>query len=209
MAHIQAQTSRQRFKTQLGADYMVSYNDSTRKFSITNNTVGVVAINWSNPLSTAAGVLGFDNVDPVVSSGAADVSDYDAACSLTAPECQIQSYNRRTLLIRLSDALTTQDTFQIKDLSIFEMLTNLKNAIDAEDTTWVSNNAQYFEDAKALIRVCSFELENQVGKIDGPVTGSILGDRKCYLGNHSGGIVDHAHRRGSHLDVRFSLMPQL
>ena len=160
-------------QTQLGANYTVSYNDSTRKFSITNNTAGVVAINWSNPLSTAAGVLGFDNVDSVVSSGAADVSDYDAGMFIDGSGVPNSTNNRLKLSFstNTTDALTTQDTFQIKDLSIFEMLTNLKNAIDAGDTTWVSNNARYFEDAKALITKSSAIVAFQGAQAEALMTG--------------------------------------
>jgi len=140
-------------QTQLGTDYTVSYDDSTRKFTIINNSTSVATFNWSDPLSTAAGVLGFDNVDSVVSSGTADVSDYDAGMFIDGSGVPNSINNRLKLSFstNTTDALTTTDTFQIKDLSVFEMLTNLKNAVDTGDTTWVTKNAQYFGAAREVI----------------------------------------------------------
>jgi flagellin-like hook-associated protein FlgL len=131
--------------------YSVSYNAETRKFAITNNTGGVVTFNWKD--STAAGVLGFDNVDSVVSNGANDVSDYDAGMFIDGSGVPNATNNRIKLSFSTgtTDSLTTEDTFQIKDLNLFELLTNFKDASVAGDTTWVSKNAQYLEDAQALI----------------------------------------------------------
>jgi flagellin-like hook-associated protein FlgL len=140
-------------QTQLGTDYGVSYDSSTRKFTIINNSTGIVTFNWSDPLSTAAGVLGFDNVDSVISSGATDVSDYDAGMFIDGSGVPNSTNNRLKLSFstNATDALTTSDTFQIKDLSVFEMLTNLKNAVDTGDTTWVAKNIQCLEDAREVI----------------------------------------------------------
>jgi flagellin-like hook-associated protein FlgL len=137
----------------LGAGYLVSYNASTRKFSITNNTTGIVTFDWSNAGSTAAGVLGFDNVDSVVSSGASDTSEYDAGMFIDGSGVVNATNNRIKLAFGTGamDLLTTADTFQVKDLSVFELLTNLKNAVEAGDTTWVSKNSQYLNDARTLI----------------------------------------------------------
>jgi flagellin-like hook-associated protein FlgL len=137
----------------LGAGYLVSYNASTRKFSITNNTTGIVTFDWSNAGSTAAGVLGFDNVDSVVSSGASDTSDYDAGMFIDGAGVVNVTNNRIKLAFSTGtmDLLTAADTFQVKDLSVFELLTNLKNAVEAGDTTWVSKNSQYLNDARTLI----------------------------------------------------------
>lgn len=140
-------------QTQLGTDYAVSYDSSTRKFTIVNNSTGTATFNWSDPLSTAAGVLGFDNVDSVISSGAADVSDYDAGMFIDGSGVPNSTNNRLKLSFstNATDALTVSDTFQITDLSVFEMLTNLKNAVDTGDVTWVAKNAQYFKDACEVI----------------------------------------------------------
>ena len=63
--------------TALGAtDFAVTYNADTRKFTITNNKSSTVTINWSG--STVGGVLGFENVNSVLSSGSSDTSDYVA-----------------------------------------------------------------------------------------------------------------------------------
>lgn len=140
-------------QTQLGTGYEVSYNGTTRKFTIINNTTGVATFNWSNPGSTAAGVLGFDNVDSVVSSGATDVSDYDAGMFIDGSGVPNSTNNRIKLSFSTNDtdALTTQDTFRIEDLSVFDLLKNFKDAVDAGNTTWVAKNTQYLEDAQQLI----------------------------------------------------------
>ncbi len=140
-------------QTQLGTGFTVSYNETSRKFSITNNGTGVASFNWSDPASTAAGVLGFDNIDSVVSAGATDTSDYDAGMFIDGLGVANSKNNRIKLAFStaVTDSLTTSDTFQIKDLSFFELLTDTKNAFDSGDTTWIAKNSQYLEAAQALI----------------------------------------------------------
>ena len=43
------------------------------------------------------------------------------------------------------------DTFEVKDLSIFELLKNFKDAIDSGDDTWISQNAGLLDKAVDLI----------------------------------------------------------
>jgi flagellin-like hook-associated protein FlgL len=130
--------------------YSVSYNAETRKFSITNNTGSVVTFNWTH--STAAGVLGFANVDTVLGSGNSDSSDYDAGMFIDGAGVVNERNNgiKFAFSVRSTDFLSTTDTFSVKDLSIFELLKNLKDAFDSDDSTWVSKNVQYIEKARSL-----------------------------------------------------------
>ncbi len=112
------------------AGHSVTYDALTRRFTITNNTAPAETYNWSNTGATAAGVLGFNTVDsPTLNPGGSDISDYNTGST---------------------DLLTTADTFQVKDLSIFELLKNFRDAIVADDRTWVSKNTQYFNRAREL-----------------------------------------------------------
>ncbi|OPX99449.1 MAG: Flagellar hook-associated protein 3 [Syntrophorhabdus sp. PtaB.Bin047] len=138
--------------TQLGAGYSVTYSAETRKYTITNNTGSVATFNWSNTASTAAGVLGFDNVDSVVSSAGTDVGDYDAGMFIDGAGVANTTNNRIKLAFGTTDTpLAAGDTFQVKDLSIFEMLKNFKDAFDAGDTTWISKNIDYIETARSSV----------------------------------------------------------
>ncbi len=138
--------------TQLGAGYSATYSAETRKYTITNNTGSVVTFNWSNAASTAAGVLGFDNVDSVVSNGDADVGDYDAGMFIDGAGVANTTNNRIKLAFGTTDTpLAANDTFQVKDLSIFEMLKNFKDAFDAGDATWISKNIDCIDTARASV----------------------------------------------------------
>lgn len=138
-------------ETQAGIDCTVSYDTSTRKFTITNNTDDSVVINWSD--STAAGVLGFENSDSVVSSGTNDESDYDAGMFIDGSGVVTTENNGIKLAFSTdaTDSFADGDTFHVADLSVFDLLTNLKNACDAGNTEWISDNAGYVEDAIDLI----------------------------------------------------------
>ncbi len=139
-------------ESELGISCSVNYDSSTRKFSITNNTGGGVTFDWSNAGSTAAGVLGFENTDSVLSNGATDSSDYDAGMFIDGSG--VANTTNRGLKLSFGTAdegLTTQDTFQIEDLSVFDLLTNFKNAFDTGNTDWIEQNVRYLEDAEALI----------------------------------------------------------
>jgi flagellin-like hook-associated protein FlgL len=137
---------------QLGAGYSVSYNAETRKFGITNNTGSVVTLNWSNVAATAAGILGFDTVDSVVSNGANDVSDYDAGMFIDGAGVANTTNNRMKLAFSTNptDALIAGETFQVKDLSIFELLKNFRDAFESDNSTWVSQNIKYIDTAESL-----------------------------------------------------------
>ena len=143
-------------QTQLNAvqaGHTVSYDATTRKFSIANNTGAVETFNWSNAGANAAGVLGFDNVDSVVSNGGTDKGDYDAGMFIDGAGVANTTNNRVKLLFG-TDAnynLSTGDTFQVKDLSVFEMLTNLRHAFLDDNSTWVSKNMGLIDDARSLV----------------------------------------------------------
>jgi flagellin-like hook-associated protein FlgL len=138
--------------TQLGTGCSVSYDNSTRKFSIINDTGSILTLNWSDPGSTAAGVLGFETADSVLSNGATDTGDYDAGMFIDGSG--VANTTNRGLKLSFSTddkGLTTQDTFRIEDLSVFDLLKNFRNAFDAGNTEWIAQNLQYLEDAEALI----------------------------------------------------------
>ncbi len=136
----------------LPASYSVNYDALTRKFNIANSTGAVVTLNWSNIGATAGGVLGFDNVDSVLSNGTSDVSDYDAGMFIDGTGVVNATNNRIKLLFSTgsTDNLNAGDAFQIKDLSIFELLKNLKDAFESDNTTWVSKNTKNIEAARDL-----------------------------------------------------------
>ncbi len=140
-----------------GLDCSVSYDSETRKFTITNNTSSSITFNWSNDNSTAAGVLGFESVDSVAGSGSTDSSDYDAGMFIDGSGVA-NTTNRGIKLAFSADddsGLTTDDTFQIEDLSVFDVLTNFRNAFEAGDTDWISNNLEYLDDIESLITKAS------------------------------------------------------
>lgn len=138
-------------ETRLGAGYSVAYDSDTRKYSITNDTGSVATFNWSNAGSTAAGVLGFDNVDSVVSDGDTDIGDYDAGMFIDGAGVANTTNNRIKLAFGTGDEnLVANDTFQVKDLSVFEMLKNFRDAFESGNTTWVSQNIGFIDDARSL-----------------------------------------------------------
>jgi flagellin-like hook-associated protein FlgL len=141
-------------QTRLGPGFTVTYDAGTRKFDITNSTGTVVTFNWSDNAATAAGVLGFDNVDSTVSSGTNDSSDFVAGMFIDGKGIANTTNNRIKLLFGtgMADNLTAGDTFSVKDLSVFELLKNLKDAFDAGNSTWVSKNTKLVEQAIDLTR---------------------------------------------------------
>jgi flagellin-like hook-associated protein FlgL len=141
-------------QTKLGAGYSVAYDSISRKFNITNSTGAVVNFNWSNTGATAAGVLGFDNVDSLVSTGTSDTSDYEAGMFIDGAGIANTTNNRIKLFFDSgpNDNLTVGDTFSVKDLSVFELLKNLKDAFDTNNSSWVSKNTTLVEKAVELTR---------------------------------------------------------
>lgn len=128
----------------------VSYDAQTRKFAITNNTGTIVNLNWSNSAATAAGVLGFDTFDSILSDGDRDISDYDAGMFIDGSGVATTINNRIKLAFGTSDTpLAANDRFQVKDLNIFELLKNFKDAFEAGNDSWVEKNIVYIEAARS------------------------------------------------------------
>ena len=60
------------------AGHIVAYDASTRRFTIANNTINDVTLDWSDPGSTAGQMLGFNSVNSTLSAnGGRDTSDMD------------------------------------------------------------------------------------------------------------------------------------
>jgi len=60
------------------AGHIVAYDVSTRRFTIANNTINDVTLNWSDPGSTAGQMLGFNADNSTLSAnGGRDTSDMD------------------------------------------------------------------------------------------------------------------------------------
>lgn len=143
-------------QTKLGAGFTVGYNTDTKKFCITNTTGSQAVLNWSNAGATAGGVLGFDNVDSVVATGSSDTSDYVAGMFIDGAGVANATNNGIKLLFGTTGNLVagatpeTTDTFQIKDLSIFELLKDLKDAFDNGNETWIARYADLLEKAEEL-----------------------------------------------------------
>lgn len=62
--------------------HTVTYDGTTRKFTITNNGPAMSTLNWSKPEATAGSLLGFQAGDTGIATGASDVSDIEAGLSL-------------------------------------------------------------------------------------------------------------------------------
>lgn len=138
-------------EAQAGVDCTVSYDASTRKFSITNDTDGTVVFNWSD--STAAGVLGFENTDSIVNTGGSDEGDYGAGMFIDGSGVATTENNGIKLSFSTDslDTFADGDTFRVEDFSVFDLLKNLKDAFDAGNTEWISDNAEYVQNAIDLI----------------------------------------------------------
>ncbi len=61
----------------MGATTGVTYNATTRTFTITNNGANTLVIDWQGPNSTAAGLFGFNTNSFIASNGGTDTSDYN------------------------------------------------------------------------------------------------------------------------------------
>lgn len=60
----------------LGAGVTVSFDEPTRRFTITNATGGTIIFDWGSSNSTAAGLFGF-NTNSYIPNGGSDISDYN------------------------------------------------------------------------------------------------------------------------------------
>jgi flagellin-like hook-associated protein FlgL len=132
--------------------HVVSYNATERKFTITNGTGTPVGLDWSNPGSTASGVLGFDTADSWLGVGEADVSDESAGMFVDGAGV-VNATNRGVKIsFGTSGTLASGDTFEIKDYSIFEMVKNLRDALEVDDLTWTQDHIAEIDDGLDVIR---------------------------------------------------------
>lgn len=111
-----------------GGEFQVSYDYNTKKFTITNQSDEELTIDWSD--STAAGGLGFSGITDL------NQGEYDTGDSAA----------------QLLDGsnLSVNDSFQVKDLSIFELLKDFKDACDSGNSAWISKNAGLLDQVSAL-----------------------------------------------------------
>lgn len=178
-------------QAKLGAGFTVSHNADTRKFSITNTTGNLATLNWSNAGATAGGVLGFDNVDSVVSNGSSDTSDYVAGMFIDGRGVATTANNGIKLLFGTAGNLVagaTPDTFQIKDLSVFELLKNLKDAFDSGNAVWITQNSELLEMASDLT-----SKNNAVVAFQGTQASTLISSNKtkdAQLESMKSGLID-------------------
>jgi len=85
-----------------------------------------------------------------VSNGTTDTGDYDAGMFIDGSGVPNATNNRIKFAFGTADTpLTANDSFQVKDLSIFEVLKNFKDAFEAGNSTWVSKNIGYIDAARS------------------------------------------------------------
>lgn len=139
-------------QTQLGAGYTVAYDGTSRKFSITNNTGGVVTFNWSNPGSTSAGILGFDTVDSVLDDGVSESGDFQAGGFIDGTGIATRENNLIKLAFESNTVLSAGDRFTVGDLNVFDLLSNFRDAIENKNDAWVEKYAPYLDKSLSLIK---------------------------------------------------------
>jgi flagellin-like hook-associated protein FlgL len=193
-------------QTQLNAvqaGHIVSYNALTRKIDITNNTGNVVTFNWSNAGSTAGGVLGYDNVDSVISNGTVDVSDYDVGMFIDGSGVINTTNNRVKLFFSTgtTDNLSAGDTFHVKDLSVFELLKNLKDAFESDNSTWISKNIQYIDSARSLTTK-----NNSIVAFQGTLANTLTENNKTKAGKIQALQADLVNADMSELATEFNVL---
>jgi len=170
-------------QAQLGPDYKVAYDASTRKFTIANNTVDAITLDWS--VSTnAAKLLGFNAVDSTLgANGGRDTSDIDTGISSFVVRMldedsyefsvngaafsgsvdinsgvyidgssQVNATNRGIMItFSTKENITIGDTFEIKDYSIFDMLKDLRDALESNNATWSNKNIAQISKAVNIV----------------------------------------------------------
>ena len=168
------------------AGYVVAYDASTRRFTIANNTINDVTLDWSDPGSTAGQMLGFNTDNSTLSAnGGRDTSDMDTGKTSFSVEMSADGFsynysvdggttwsgpvavNGGTYIDGSTVANTTNrgmrinfsstenlgsSTFEIKDYSIFDMLKNLKVALEQDNSAWSSGNMAKIDDGLDIIR---------------------------------------------------------
>jgi flagellin-like hook-associated protein FlgL len=129
-------------QTKLGAGFQVSYDSTSSQFAIVNNTGVPVTFNWSNNSTTLGAMLGFDNRDSTVANGGSDQSDFQTGMMINGTNGGDSTNNRLKIAFGPSGSLTTDDSFEIKDLDIFGFLKNMKDSLEDNNTTGISSAIQ-------------------------------------------------------------------
>jgi flagellar hook-associated protein 3 len=166
--------------------HIVAYDASTRRFTIANNTINDVTLDWSDPGSTAGQMLGFNTDNSILSAnGGRDTSDMDTGKTSFSVKMSADglSYNysvdggttwsgpvavnggtyidgstvanttNRGVRINFSSTENLgSSTFEIKDYSIFDMLKNLKVALEQDNSAWSRGNMAKIDDGLDIIR---------------------------------------------------------
>jgi flagellar hook-associated protein 2 len=158
-------------QTALGSGNSVSYDGSSQKFTITNNTGSAVTFNWSNPGSTAAGVLGYDTVDTTVANGGTDVSTFEAGSFIDGATVANSTNGRVKINFGTTGTLAVGDEFSI-DVYNPEMQA-AQNAVLKIGNSTITNNSNTISDAISGLTL------NLVGAAVGsPVTITVSGSTK-------------------------------
>ncbi|HVN25585.1 MAG TPA: flagellar hook-associated protein FlgL [Syntrophorhabdales bacterium] len=129
-------------QAKLGAGFQASYDETSRQFSITNNSGVPVIFNWSNPSTTLGAMLGFDNRDSTVANGESARSTFDAGMMINGTNGADSINNRLKIAFGSSGSLISGDNFVIKDLDIFGFLKNLKESLENNNTTGIKSAIQ-------------------------------------------------------------------
>jgi flagellin-like hook-associated protein FlgL len=129
-------------QTKLGAGFQVSYDPTAMQYTITNNTGVPVTFNWSNSSTTLGAMLGFNNVDSTVADGSSDVSTFNAGMMIDGTNGANSTNNRLKIAFDPNGSLAAGDNFQISDLDVFAFLNNLKESLQNDNTTGISNGIQ-------------------------------------------------------------------
>ena len=156
-------------QSKLGSGYYVTFDSATRRFAIENRTGNAVTMNWSNPGSTAATVLGFDRLDSTVSDGARDIGDVEAGSSsflvkMTQGGRTIGALQERARYkYSLDGGVTWSDE---------EMIVNYGRATTAEFVVDSTNNSVYRNGASIALTAGTYtgaelatELETQLNAV--------------------------------------------
>ncbi len=129
-------------QTKLGPGFQVSYDSTANQFSIVNNTGVPATFNWSNSSTTLGAMLGFDNRDSTVANGGTDTSNFQAGMMLDGTNGADATNSRLKIAFDPGSSLATGDSFAIKDLDIFGFLKNLKDSLQDNNTTGITDAIQ-------------------------------------------------------------------
>jgi hypothetical protein len=138
-----------------------------------------------------------------VSDGADDVSDYDAGMFIDGAGVANTTNNRMKLAFSTNstDALIASDTFHVKDLSVFELLKNLKDAFEADNSTWVSKNTKYIDSTRSLTTK-----NNSILAFQGTLANTLTENNKTKAGKIQALQADLVNADMSELATEFNVL---